>query len=82
VPVTVDFVNAFIQGIFDNGGLTEGETRTLFVPSIQKTKITKAYATAYGSNVNGAIGMTTGHTVGGVAVDRIVDRLRHTQHRC
>lgn len=71
VPVTVDFVNTLIQNIFDNGGLTQGETRTLFVPSIQKTKLTKAYATAYGSNVNGAIGMTTGHTVGGVAVDHI-----------
>lgn len=69
--VTVDLVNAFIQGIFDNGGLGQGDTRTLFVPSIQKTCITKAYALAYGSNVNGAIGLATGHTVGGVAVDRI-----------
>lgn len=70
--VTVDKVNAFIQGIFDNGGLAEGETRTLYVPSIQKTRITKAYANAYGNNANGAIGMSSGHTVGGVAVDRIV----------
>lgn len=69
--LTVDTVNAFVQGIFDNGGMVMGETRTLFVPSIQKTMITKAYATAYGSNVNGAIGVSTGHTVGGVAVDRI-----------
>jgi hypothetical protein len=72
VGVTVDFINAFVQGIFDNGGLVEGETRTLFVPSIQKTRITKAYATAYGSNVNGAIGTSAGHTLGGVAVDRIM----------
>ena len=71
VGITPDFINAFIQGIFDNGGLVQGATRTLFVPSIQKTRITKAYATAYGSNVNGAIGMSSGHTVGGVAVDRI-----------
>ncbi|WAY18403.1 DUF5309 domain-containing protein [Mycolicibacterium fortuitum] len=71
VGVSADFINAFVQGIFDNGGLVQGGTRTLFVPSIQKTRITKAYATAYGSNVNGAIGMSTGHTVGGVAVDRI-----------
>jgi hypothetical protein len=71
VSVSVDFINALVQGIFDNGGLAQGETRTLFVPSIQKTRITKAFATAYGSNVNGAIGMATGHTVGGVAVDRI-----------
>lgn len=71
VGVSVDFINAFVQGIFDNGGLVQGATRTLFVPSIQKTRITKAYATAYGSNGNGAIGMQTGHTLGGVAVDRI-----------
>jgi hypothetical protein len=70
--VSVDLVNAFVQGIFDNGGMTIGETRTLYVPSIQKTLLTKAFATAYGSNVNGAIGMTSGHTVGGVAVDHIV----------
>ncbi|MHD0301837.1 SU10 major capsid protein [Rhodococcus erythropolis] len=70
--VSIDGINAFVQGIFDNGGLTQGATRTLFVPSIQKTRITKAYATAYGSNVNGALGTSTGHTVGGVAVDRIV----------
>lgn len=72
VPITVDLLNAFIQTIFDNGGLAYGDTRTLFVPSIQKTKLTKAYATAYGSNVNGAIGTDTGHTVGGVAVDTLV----------
>ena len=71
VSVSVDFINAFVQGIFDNGGLTQGATRTLFVPSIQKTRITKAYATAYGSNVNGAVGTSTGHVLGGVAVDRI-----------
>jgi hypothetical protein len=71
VPVTVDFVNTLVQGIYDNGGLSQGDTRTLFVPSIQKVKLTKAYATAYGSNVNGAIGMSSGHTVGGVAVDHI-----------
>lgn len=71
VGIDVDKINAFIQGIFDNGGLVQGATRTLFVPSIQKTRITKAYATAYGSNVNGAIGTSTGHVLGGVAVDRI-----------
>ncbi|MDO3024380.1 SU10 major capsid protein [Mycobacteroides abscessus] len=69
--VSVDRINAFVQGIFDNGGLTQGDTRVLFVPSIQKTRITKAYATAYGSNVNGALGTSAGHTVGGVAVDAI-----------
>ncbi|MBY0440981.1 MAG: DUF5309 domain-containing protein [Mycobacteriaceae bacterium] len=65
--VTVDLVNTFIQGIFDNGGLTQGETRTLFVPSVQKTRITKAYATSNNYQTN----VTPGHIVGGVAVDRI-----------
>lgn len=69
--ITVDRVNEFVQGIFDNGGLTQGATRTLFVPSIQKTLITKAYATAYGTTANATLGVSTGHTVGGVAVDRI-----------
>lgn len=70
--VSVDRINALVQGVFDNGGLAQGDTRTLFVPSIQKTRITKAYAKAYGSNTNGALGMSSGHVVGGVAVDRIV----------
>lgn len=71
VGIGVDYINALVQGVFDNGGMAKGDTRTLFVPSIQKTRITKAYATAYGST-NGVTGMTTGHVVGGVAVDRIV----------
>jgi len=71
VGITVDGLNAFIQSIFDNGGLAYGDTRTLFVPSIQKTRLTKAYATAYGSNVNGAISETQTN-VGGVNVDTLV----------
>jgi hypothetical protein len=70
--VTVDGINAFVQQIFDNGGLAQGGTRTLFVPSIQKTAITKAYALSYGKNYDAALGSPTGHTVGGVAVDRIM----------
>jgi hypothetical protein len=71
VGVSVDKVNDFVRGIFDNGGLTQGDTRTLFVPSVQKQRISKAFATAYGNNYNGALGAQAGHTVGGVAVDRI-----------
>jgi hypothetical protein len=71
VGVTVDAINALVQAAFDNGGMAYGDTRTLFVPSIQKTRITKAYATAYGSNVNGAISETQVN-VGGVAVDTLV----------
>lgn len=72
VGVSVDAINAFVQRIFDNGGLVQGGTRTLFVPSIQKTRLTKAYATAYGSNVNGSIGAPTGAVVGGVNVNHII----------
>lgn len=68
--VTVDRVNAFVQGIFDNGGLVQGETRTLFVPSIQKTLITKAFIEA-GQKVPGVVSGNSGHVLGGVAVDRI-----------
>ncbi|MET9329481.1 DUF5309 family protein [Tsukamurella sp. NPDC003166] len=67
---TVDRVNAFVQGIFDNGGLVQGETRTLFVPSIQKTLITKAFIEA-GQKIPGVVSGNSGHVLGGVAVDRI-----------
>lgn len=72
VGVTVDAVNSWILGIFASGGLTEGETRTLYVPPAQKTRVTKAFATAYGSNVNGALSAPSGHVVGGVEVSRLV----------
>lgn len=64
---TVDDVNVFVQGIFDNGGLSG--TPILLVNSSQKLAITKAYASAYGQ-AHGLI--SAGERVGGVAVDRIV----------
>lgn len=65
--MTVDDVNVFVQGIFDNGGLSGNPI--LLVNSSQKLAITKAYASAYGQ-AHGLI--SAGERVGGVAVDRIV----------
>jgi hypothetical protein len=60
-------INTFVQGIFDNGGLSG--TPILGVNSSQKLAITKAYATAYGQ-AHGLI--SPGGRVGGVAVDTVV----------
>lgn len=38
----------FMQGIFDNGGISEQETATLFVSSRQKRAITAAFAAEFG----------------------------------
>lgn len=40
--------SAFMQGIFDNGGISEQETATLFVSSRQKRAITAAFADEFG----------------------------------
>ena len=66
--VTVDDVNALLQQVFDNGGITEQGTATLFVPSGQKLRLTGAYANAYGKTQP----MDDGRTVGGVSMDTIV----------
>jgi hypothetical protein len=65
VALTKDDLNLFVQGVYDNGGLSG--LPTFLVNSTQKLAITNAYADAYGK-VNGLI---TGERVGGVAVDRI-----------
>lgn len=64
---TVDDINVFVQGIYDNGGLSG--TPILLVNSSQKLGITKAFAAAYGQ-AHGLI--AAGERVGGVAVDRMV----------
>ena len=46
--VSADNVNGLLQSVFDNGGISEQGTATLFVPSGQKRKLSAAYATAYG----------------------------------
>lgn len=66
--VTVDDVNGLLQQVFDNGGITEQGTATLFVPSGQKPRLSKAYAEAYGK----ANPMDASRKVGGVAMDGIV----------
>lgn len=46
--LTVDLLNAFMQGVYDNGGIGEQETATLFVSSRQRRALTAAYADTYG----------------------------------
>jgi hypothetical protein len=64
--LTTDHVSTLLQGVYDNGGISESSTATLIVNSSQKLAISKAYASAYGKF------METSRTVGGVAVDSIV----------
>jgi hypothetical protein len=66
--VTTDDVDGLLQSVFDNGGITEEGTATLFVPSGQKRAITKAYRDA--SDGTALLGGT--RNVGGVAVDTII----------
>jgi hypothetical protein len=66
--VDVDNVNILLQSIFDNGGISEQGTATIFASSRQKRGLTKAYATAYG-NTNLVAG--DGRNVGGVSLETI-----------
>lgn len=43
-----DTYDALFQKVFDNGGLAEGETRTILVGSRQKRSLSTAYAKAFG----------------------------------
>lgn len=45
---TKDTYDGIFQTVFDNGGLAEGETRTILVGSRQKRSLSEAYARAYG----------------------------------
>lgn len=69
VPVTtaltVDTVNAAVQAVFDNGGLSDLSAATIFVSSTQKIRLSKAYGDAYGK-----ADPITGN-VGGVPVSAI-----------
>lgn len=67
--ITPDKVGALLQSVFDNGGITEEETATLFCGSGVKRTLTKAYATAYGATA-GIMGGT--RNVGGVSMETIV----------
>jgi hypothetical protein len=66
--VTTDNVNRLLQSAYDNGGITNEATATLFVPSGQKLRLTSAYAAAYGQ----ADPLSGTRNVGGVAVNTIV----------
>lgn len=66
--LTVAMINTLLQSIFDNGGITEQGTATLFVPSRQKVAVTAAYATAY-AQANTLAGT---RDVGGFSVDTII----------
>lgn len=65
---STDDIDGLLQSVFDNGGISEEGTATLFVPSGQKRAITKAYRDA--SDGTALLGGT--RNVGGVAVDTIV----------
>lgn len=45
---TKDTYDGLFQLVFDNGGLSEGETRTILVGSRQKRSLSTAYAKAFG----------------------------------
>jgi hypothetical protein len=66
--VTKDNINKLLQSAYDNGGISEQSTATLFVPSGQKLAITSAYASAYGQ----ADPLAGTRNIGGVAVNTIV----------
>ena len=66
--ITPDVLGEWMQGIWDNGGISGQETSTLFVSSRQKRAITAAYATAYGSNADSMSGT---RNVGGFDVQTI-----------
>lgn len=65
--VDADTFNEWMQGIWDNGGISGQETSTLFVPSRQKRAITAAYADKYGK----ADMMMGSRTVAGLNVQTI-----------
>jgi len=65
---TVADVNGLLQSVYDNGGISEGDTATLFVPSGQKLALSTAYANAY----DGASALAGTRNVGGVNVNTIV----------
>ncbi len=65
VTLTKAMIDTLLQTAFDNGGLMEGETRTLLVGSAQKLAVTAAYTSA------GYVRKDLEGRIGGVVVDRI-----------
>ena len=67
--VTPDRVGELLQSVFDNGGITEQGTATIFCPSGQKRALSKAYAVAYSSTA----GLLAGtRNVGGVDMNTLI----------
>lgn len=66
--ITTDLVNLLLQSVFDNGGITEQGTATIFVPSGQKRALTKAYAVS-GTAANQLAGT---RNVGGLSVNTVI----------
>lgn len=66
--ITPDLIGNLLQSVYDNGGISEQGTATIFVPSGQKRALTKAYAAG---NV-GAQLLGGTRNVGGVSVDTII----------
>jgi len=66
--VGTDDVNLLLQSVYDNGGISEQGTATLFVPSGQKRQLTKAFRDE--SDGTAMLGGT--RNVGGVSVDTII----------
>lgn len=66
--ITPDLIGDLLQSVYDNGGISEQGTATIFVPSGQKRALTKAYAAG---NV-GAQLLGGTRNVGGVSVDTII----------
>ena len=66
--LAVGDVNGLLQSVYDNGGISDTGTATIFVPSGQKLALSAAYATAY-AKVDPLAGT---RDVGGIAVNTIV----------
>jgi len=67
--VTPDMLGGLLQSVFDNGGISEQGTATIFTSSGVKRTLSKAYATAYSSTA----GLLAGtRNVGGVAMDTVI----------
>lgn len=63
---TKETYDALFQTVFDNGGLNEGDTRTILVGSRQKRSLSTAYAKAFGQY------QEVSRTVGGVNFQSII----------
>lgn len=64
--LAVTHIDTFVQGVFDNGGLSG--MPVFMVNSRQKRALTAAYAAAYGQ----AIPLVQGDRIGGVAVETVL----------